>query len=353
MGKRPLLTLKKRKRYDDGGGVEGRDIDTATVDKDFSVDNTLGGFVGSPEIGFGRIDPSNPNNSSGLNSALDALAGDRTIGGRVADALLGERQLSFDPVTGEFAPERDWAGLAGRTAVSQMFGPLGPVVSLGMRAGERWGTPIDNERVGRGGEHGAGNAGGGPPVPAAGGGLPPQVAALIQQAMQARVGSAGGAGGPMPPGGAPPAPPGPMAFIPDVQEIIRRYGGAGPEAIEHAALAHGGSPSRTRSGLLRGPGTGRSDDIPADLEPDGFVLRADYVKDKGDGSPERGARRLAAELDSPEIAEVVPTIAGGSVPARVSNGEVYLNRRDTAKAGGPSALEAAQGTPKRRRRGRR
>lgn len=158
----------------------------------------------------------------------------------------------------------------------------------------------------------------------------------------------------MPPG-APPAPPpepSPLDFIPSTAELVRRYGGGGQQAVADAALAQGGAQGAgTRSGLLRGPGGGRDDAIPADLEPEGFVYPARRVKEKGGGSVARGAAKIAAEVGNPEVARPIATVRGGSVPAQVSNGEVYLAPEDAARAGGASALEAD--IRPRRRKGRR
>lgn len=455
--RRPLLTLKpkKVKRFDDGGLVE-RDVDVASVDAlGHGAISNGGGFIGSPEMGE-RGAPGDPNISSGLIDAQNELDGERSFAGKVADFALGPRGLSFDPVTGQFTAERDWGRTAIEKAAPMMFGPLGPVVSMGMRAGNAYGTPRDNldpqggntmrnggrVRLAAGGQPdvaaliqaamaGRGRAGAGPmpqgmppgggrqmvpqggsptmpsnemmqaPMAARGGagaspssamplgrmtpggmqrpmmpagGMPqsgaaprrtrlaeggqPEVMAMIQQAMQASQGGGappGPQGQPGMPPGAPPMPPpepSPLDFIPPAEELVRRYGGGGPQAIAEAALAGGGRPgSGTRSGLLRGPGGGRSDAISAELEPDGFVYTANRVKEKGRGSTERGAAKIAEEVGNPEVAEPIATVQGGSVPAKVSNGEVYLSRADAARAGGASALEAD--LRPRRRKGRR
>lgn len=351
--RRPLLTLKpKAAKFDDGGLVE-RDIDVSPVDAMASgAISNEGGFLGSPEIGGTRGDPASPNNSSGLTAAQDAMA-NPGFGDKAMDLLVGPQELTFDPITGEFTAARDYAGALGRAAVSSMFGPLGPLVSMGMRAGSKYGEPIDDERVGRGNQRGADMWRGGR-VHLAGGGapgqIPPEVAAIIQAAMAAKGGAPAGAQGQA---AMPPAPPQrepfPLDFIPPAAELVRRYGG-GEQAVAEAALASGGSP--TRSGLFRGPGGGRSDAIPAELDPEGFVMTAAHVKEQGDGSPERGAAKIASKIGNPAAARPVPTVKGGQVPARVSNGEMYLDPADTARAGGASALEAAGAGGKRRKRGR-
>lgn len=353
--RRPLLTLKP-KRFDDGGLIE-KDIDVAPVDRDFSIDVAPGGgFLGSPEMGPARGDPANPNNSSGLTAAMDSLSGERSIAGQLADFALGSRSLSFDPVTGTFSDDRDWGKTAIEKAAPMMFGPLGPIVSVGMRAANAYGEPISDDRVGRGPDRGVGMRDGGRVHLADGGGpVPPQVAALIAQAMAAKGGNppppAGGGGGMMPPG-APPAPPpepSPLDFIPSTAELVRRYGGGGQQAVADAALAQGGAEGGgTRSGLLRGPGGGRDDLIPAELEPNGFVYPARRVAEKGGGSVAKGAARIAAEVGDPDAARPVPTVQGGPVPAKVSNGEVYLSPAAVERAGGASALEADI-RPRRRR----
>ena len=71
-------------------------------------------------------------------------------------------------------------------------------------------------------------------------------------------------------------PPQPAAFA---------KGGAAPIG---ALAAMAAKPSR----YVEGPGTGRSDDIPARLSAGEYVLSAEDVSMLGDGSSEAGAKRL-------------------------------------------------------------
>lgn len=325
--RRPLLTLKP-KRLDDGG-VPGRDVDVAAVDRaGVTIDkDPTGGFLGSPEMGV-RGAVGDPNFDSGLIDALDSLGGQRSVGGLLMDEVLGERELSFNPMTGKFDAERDWGRTAFEKGAPMMFGPLGPLVSLGMRgAREGYGTSRDNPDP-RGG---ADMADGGR-VRLAGGGVPAGVQALMMKAMQSAGGGAPG-GPPQGPGGAPAEPP-PFRFIPDPAELARRYGGG--ERMADGALAAGRG-----SGLIRGPGDGRSDSIDAEPEPDGYVIPAAEVAMAGGGSTEAGAERIARDVvGRPEAASAIATVTGGGVPARLSNGEMYLDSADVKRAGGHGALDS-------------
>jgi hypothetical protein len=57
-----------------------------------------------------------------------------------------------------------------------------------------------------------------------------------------------------------------------------------------AGLATGGYPRRT--GQISGPGTGKSDDIPAMLSDGEFVMTAAAVRGAGKGSRREGAKKM-------------------------------------------------------------
>ena len=91
----------------------------------------------------------------------------------------------------------------------------------------------------------------------------------------------------------------------ELREVMRRQGimslyGLDPE--------HMWFPNRTfrlpveaaRGGHISGPGTGTSDDIPARLSDGEFVMTAKAVRGLGDGSREKGARRLYKMMRSAE-----------------------------------------------------
>lgn len=324
--RRPLLTLKA-KHLDEGGEVG--EVGDASVDAPGSGSDG-GGFLGSPEIGGHRGESTNANVASGLTAAQDSLAGDRTFGGRLGDFLLGERELSFNAVTGKFEAERDWAATAGRAAVTSMFGPLGPLVSLGMRAGKH-GDPLSPDRSGHL-DRGAGMVDGGVGM-ADGGTPPPAVQALIQQAMSQGKAPPGAQAAP----GAPQEPPGPFRFIPDPAELQRRYATKEePPMLDGGALQQGGG----RSGLIQGGGDGRSDDVDSLLDEDGYVIPASEVSAAGNGSSAAGAARIARDvIGRPEAAQPLERVDGGNVPAKVSRDEMYIAPDDVERAGGAGALE--------------
>lgn len=161
----------------------------------------------------------------------------------------------------------------------------------------------------------------------------PMARAAVAAAMRQR-----GMGGLAAPGVAPAAmaqramAPRPFQFRSDPAEISRRYA---PKGTSVAHLARGGP---VRSGLISGPGTGRSDSVPADLDGNGYVVPADAVAAAGDGSNDAGALSIARRIGNPQAAQRVPTVTGGDVPSNVSNGEMYLEPKDVARAGGHGAL---------------
>ena len=67
-----------------------------------------------------------------------------------------------------------------------------------------------------------------------------------------------------------------------------------PEPPKYVPMqaAKGGEMFPRRTGQISGPGTGTSDDIPAMLSDGEFVMTADAVRGAGNGSRERGVRRM-------------------------------------------------------------
>lgn len=59
-----------------------------------------------------------------------------------------------------------------------------------------------------------------------------------------------------------------------------------------SSVMHPQMPTANAQNLVRGPGTGRSDDIPAKLSDGEYVMDAESVAMLGDGSTDEGARRL-------------------------------------------------------------
>lgn len=81
--------------------------------------------------------------------------------------------------------------------------------------------------------------------------------------------------------------------LPSAQDYYN-YGQTGGEHnfFQPVQEARGGMPTRAAGHYIKGPGTGRSDEIDAKLSNDEYVMDAETVSLLGDGSPEEGARRL-------------------------------------------------------------
>jgi len=128
-------------------------------------------------------------------------------------------------------------------------------------------------------------------VPMAGGGVPAGVQALMMKAMQAQGGGAQpGPGGPQ--GQPQAAPPVPITFPIRPSLFAGTAGAPSGERVAEGALAASG----TGSGLIRGPGDGRSDSIDAEPAPDGYVIPASEVAAMGDGDSEAGAKQIAHRM---------------------------------------------------------
>lgn len=95
-------------------------------------------------------------------------------------------------------------------------------------------------------------------------------------------------------------PAGPMPTLQDIQVATPSYIGYGPMTYPTrqfnmggiAALAQGGYPRRV--GQISGPGTEKSDSIPAMLSDGEFVMTARAVRGLGNGSRREGAKRMYA-----------------------------------------------------------
>jgi hypothetical protein len=83
----------------------------------------------------------------------------------------------------------------------------------------------------------------------------------------------------------------------------------------------GGAPGAAR--LVKGPGTGRSDDIPARLSDGEYVFDAETVALLGDGSTDEGARRLDA-LRKKLRMHKGKKLSKGEFSAKAHNPEGYL-----------------------------
>jgi hypothetical protein len=91
------------------------------------------------------------------------------------------------------------------------------------------------------------------------------------------------------------------------------------------------------------------------LEDGGFVLTKKAVDGLGQGANNRGQRAAAMGLGALPIrgkgtgtSDSIKTTIDGKVPARVSNGEAYVPKRNVAKAGGAKKLYALMRKAERR-----
>jgi hypothetical protein len=108
-------------------------------------------------------------------------------------------------------------------------------------------------------------------------------------------------------------PAGPSMYAPDVDNMRFAKGGA----------AHAGQPPRTEF-AVNGPGTGRSDDIPAVLSDGEYVIDAETVALLGDGSNKAGAKKLD-ELRVKVRKHKGKKLAKGRFSANAKKPEAYLS----------------------------
>lgn len=317
---RGALAQVNLSRYDDGGEVDNDksvDIDAASVDNPgLSIDsNSLGGFLGSPEMGGERASASNPNNSSGMTAALDAIANGSLWDGAL-DMVGGTRSLAFDPETGQFSPGgRDYAGVGAKAVGGALLGPLGTPVSVMMGLAEKYGQgmPGDYDR-----ERGLAN-----PRDNDHGDNGPEITPENSPASSTTA----------------PTPQGPQLkrYIPLAGDYTK-WGVSGHQRPgyreETVQLKNGGQPS----GVITGLSPGRADAVAARLPPKSYIIPADVAAAEGDGNSVAGGLAIANRFSGGR-AKSLPTVQGGSVPARISHGEVFLNEEDVIRAGGPDKLD--------------
>jgi hypothetical protein len=111
-------------------------------------------------------------------------------------------------------------------------------------------------------------------------------------------------------------PRGPSMYAPDVDNMRFARGGAMP-------ARRGGSTERTEF-AVNGPGTGRSDDIPAVLSDGEYVIDAETVALLGDGSSKAGAKKLD-ELRVKVRKHKGKKLAKGRFSANAKKPEAYLS----------------------------
>ena len=82
----------------------------------------------------------------------------------------------------------------------------------------------------------------------------------------------------------------------------------------------------------------------------GFVVPADVVSALGNGSTDAGLRKLMAKIGAVQpikgkgdgLSDSIPTNIDGRQPARVADGEAYVDPRTVAKIGGGDAKKGAK-----------
>jgi len=111
-------------------------------------------------------------------------------------------------------------------------------------------------------------------------------------------------------------PRGPSMYAPDVDNMRFARGGAMP-------ARRGGSTERTEF-AVNGPGTGRSDDIPAVLSDGEYVIDAETVALLGDGSSKAGAKKLD-DLRVKVRKHKGKKLAKGRFSANAKKPEAYLS----------------------------
>jgi hypothetical protein len=82
----------------------------------------------------------------------------------------------------------------------------------------------------------------------------------------------------------------------------------------------------------------------------GFVVPADVVSALGNGSSDAGLRKLYALIGDVKpikgkgdgLSDSIPTSIDGRQPARVADGEAYVNPKTVAKIGGGDAKKGAK-----------
>lgn len=114
-----------------------------------------------------------------------------------------------------------------------------------------------------------------------------------------------------------------------------------PQATAAPPYARGGKVrgqghGRGHAYQVQGGGTGRSDSVPTRLKPGSYVLPADVVAARGDGSAGAGAAAYGAQ---PASGGAIAMAMGGGMPARLSRDEVVLDPVAARRRGGAGALD--------------
>ena len=125
--------------------------------------------------------------------------------------------------------------------------------------------------------------------------------------------------------------------------------GAGPGAGENGSGA-----SHAMGGAVRRMNTGGITSIPTfqdggDMSSEAFVVPADVVSALGNGSTDAGIRALNAYLGEAShikgsgdgLSDDVPATIEGDQPARVADGEAYIDPQTVAGLGGGDAEKGA------------
>jgi len=138
----------------------------------------------------------------------------------------------------------------------------------------------------------------------------------------------------------------------DVRDTLLDYGqtsGLTNEQMDIAlglpagsAAAYAGSVGKKSGGILGLAAGGMSKG--------GFVIPADVVSALGNGSTDAGLRKLKAKIGSVQaikgkgdgLSDSIPTNIDGKQPARVADGEAYVDPRTVAKIGGGNPKKGAQ-----------
>jgi hypothetical protein len=143
-----------------------------------------------------------------------------------------------------------------------------------------------------------------------------------------------------------------------------RMGGAmNPADGYNFGFAAGGMPSmpeyQAGGKLLRGPGDGMSDDIPAVIRGKGvqraaladgeFVIPARIVSELGNGSTDAGLKLLSSRLGAKPIkgrgdgmSDSISAMINGKQPARIADGEAYVPPEMVKKIGRGSPENGAK-----------
>ena len=146
------------------------------------------------------------------------------------------------------------------------------------------------------------------------------------------------------PGGYTPTPPGQHRGGPNSFEST------GPEATGHDAGITGGNSFGGSDGGYNEAAGGLISLAIGGMTQGGFVVPADVVSALGNGSSDAGLRKLYALIGDVKpikgkgdgLSDSIPTSIDGKQPARVADGEAYVNPKTVAKIGGGDAKKGAK-----------